>query len=53
MQSAKFLSFERKEYFAPNVEILIFDINQDVIRVSGDAYDNDVDARDGGFIDGK
>ena len=46
--------FSKKEYFKPNVEITVFDCEQDVIRVSGDANDNDFGAgglKDGGFVD--
>ena len=44
----------KKEYFEPIVEIAIFDLLQDVIRVSGDANDNDFGAgglTQGGFAD--
>jgi hypothetical protein len=43
-----------KEYGTPKVEIIVFDLLQDVIRVSGDANDNDFGAgglTQGGFAD--
>lgn len=49
----EFFLLTKKNYIVPSVEILTFDLEQDVIRVSGDDNDTNFGAGGlGGFVDG-